>query len=146
MRYRVALLASLTIATACAGHHAAPATAGAAPAPAADRRAPRADRNTITADEISQYGATFSNLYDYVNSRHPDWFTSGNSMATLRNYQIQVFVDGQRFGSDPSYMRQIPLRGIALARRISSSEAEGKYGTDNNAGAIEVWTRLDLVR
>ena len=148
MRHRVAILATLVVAAGCAGHQAGPATAdtGGGGVQAQQRRAPRADQHTITAEEIAQNGGNFSNLYDYVSSRHSDWFTSANSMATLRNYPIQVFVDGQRFGTDPSYMRQIPLRGIALARRISASEAESKYGTDNNAGAIEVWTRLELVR
>ncbi len=117
--------------------------AGCARSRTSDPGLPQPDRKTITAAELKEYGKTFSNLYDYVNSRHSDWLDMNNPVTETGHFAVMVYLDGQRFGSDPTAMHQITLDNVALARRLTPSEAEIKYGEDNNAGAIEVWSSLD---
>ncbi len=131
MRKAFVVLAMLSVAG-CAGHR------------TGNYGLPHADRRTITAAELQQYGTMFSNLYDYVNSRHNDWLDNPPLTAAGR-FDVKVYVDGNRFGMDPTALQKISLDAVALARRLTASEAEIKYGNDNNAGAIEVWTSLDRV-
>lgn len=138
--------AAVVVLAGCAGHHGASASADSTGAAPAAPRGPRADRSTITEDELRQFGQPFNNLLDYINSRHNDWLRNPIGNATFAGYNIQIYYDGTRFGTDPTALRQIPIRNVALAKRLSPSEAEGRYGTNNNAGAIEVWSSLDRVR
>ncbi|OGU01153.1 MAG: hypothetical protein A2085_02310 [Gemmatimonadetes bacterium GWC2_71_10] len=163
----------MALAAACASSQARPEGAAAAPeagvAPAQGAQATvqprrvRADRTTITQEEIAQNGQASATLYDFVIARHNDWLRStgggrmtqsvGNMDASAgpvssasRAVSVTVYIDGIRFGVNPEALRNIPLRTVALARRLSPSEAQAKYGSDNDAGTIEVWTSLDRVR
>lgn len=128
------------------GNAAAASGDSAAPEP---RRQVNRDRNAITRDELEANNVTAGTLYDYILSRHSDWlraaggrFTGGAAGAR----GISVYVDGQRYGSNPESARGIPITAVYLARRLSASEAAAKYGMDNNAGAIEVFTSAQTVR
>ncbi len=134
MRKAMMVLAMLFTAAGCAAHHTNESYG-----------LPHPDRETITAAELEQYGTMFSNLYDYVNSRHNDWLYNP-PLSAVGHFDVGVYLDGNRFGNDPTAMQKISLHVVALARRLTSSEAEIRYGNDNNAGAIEVWTSLERVQ
>lgn len=160
-RRRLAVIA-LAASAACSGSQARPETAaapsdsaaavaGAPAAAAADSgrerqpRRQRRDRNVITREEIEELGRGHASLYDFVVSQHFEWLrTAGARLRTTR--PISVYVDGVRWGESPETMRQIPLTGVYMARRLGPSEAAGKYGMDNNSGTVEVFTSADRVR
>ena len=132
------------------------------PAATLPERQPRADRNTITIEEIERDGRASTTLYEFVVVRHNDWLRSvsggriiqGPGWVDARNARTQydvlnpavtvtVYVDGIRFGGNTESLRGVLLGNVLLARRLSPSEAQAKYGLDNQAGAIEVFTRRD---
>lgn len=118
----------------------------AAPQP---RRQVNRDRNAITREELEENNATAGSLYDYILSRHSDWLRSAGgrfSGGATGARGISVYLDGQRYGSNPEAARGIPATSVYLARRLSASEAAAKYGMDNNAGSIEVFTSAQAVR
>lgn len=118
----------------------------AAPQP---RRQVNRDRNVITREEIEADAATAGTLYDYIISRHSDWLRAAGgrfSGGVGSTRGITVYLDGQRYGMNPEATRQIPITSVYLARRLSASEAAAKYGMDNNAGTIEVFTSAQAVR
>ena len=153
---------ALVLITACSRSQAAPETAATprdsalAPGPTAqpgptatvpERRRSYPDRYAITQEELQQEARGIANLYDYVVSRHNDWMrASGSGRMPSAMRSITVYLDGIRFGGSPESLRQIPIAGVYLARRLSPSEAEAKYGLDNNAGTIEIFTSRDRVR
>jgi hypothetical protein len=173
MTYRIVALAAALL-SACAGSSSRAGGSAAAPAPAArdtmgaaqggptatvsQQRRIRADRNTITREEIAETGQGSASLYDFVVARHNEWLRSGGGSRLVyqpgqaaaedqgRSVSVTVYVDGVRFGANTESLRGIPLATVALARRLSASEAQNKYGLDNNAGTIEVWTSLERVR
>jgi hypothetical protein len=150
IRRPVALLA-LALLTACAGGQPAPgatAAAGGDSARPAARRV-RADSRTITREEIDQYGTGLSNLYEFILRRHSDWLrsTTGRLPGAAGGAPgISVYLDGSRYGDTPDATRSIPLNSVMLVRRLGASEAEGRYGSNNNYGTIEVWTSLERMR
>lgn len=124
------------------------AAAGDSAAPQPRRQVSR-DRNVITREEIEANSVTAGSLYDYIVSRHSDWLRSAGGrfsggVAGARG--ITLYVDGQRYGTSPETARGIPISSVYLARRLSASEAAAKYGMDNNAGTIEVFTNAQAVR
>jgi hypothetical protein len=124
------------------------AATGDSAAPQPRRQASR-DRNAITREELEANNVTAGSLYDYIVSRHSDWLRSAGgrfSGGATGARGISVYVDGQRYGSTPESARGIPISSVYLARRLSASEAAAKYGMDNNAGTIEVFTSAQAVR
>lgn len=116
----------------------------AAPQP---RRQVNRDRNAITREELNANNVTAGTLYEYILSRHSDWLrATGGRLGGGGGRGISVYVDGQRYGSNPESTRGIPISSVYLARRLSASEAAAKYGMDNNAGTIEVFTTAQAVR
>ncbi|OGU01152.1 MAG: hypothetical protein A2085_02300 [Gemmatimonadetes bacterium GWC2_71_10] len=111
-------------------------------------RRPRYDRYVVTAEELAEQARGMTNLYDYVITRRNDWIRAagGGRLRGGASRMVSVYVDGIRFGSSPDAMRQIPVGGVYLARRLGASEAAAKYGLDNNAGTIEIFTSQDRVR
>lgn len=154
------LIAGLALAAAACGSSqprpetaAAPSDSGAAvvaPATTPDSaarpsRRPRRNRDVITREEIDELGRGAASLYDFIVGQHFDWLRApGGRLRTTR--PISVYVDGTRWGNSPETMRQIPLAQVYMARRLSSSEAQAKYGLDNNSGTIEIFTSPDRVR
>lgn len=142
--------AALALVCACSSSQARPGdTASGDSADAAPRRTMNRDRNVITRAEIDEATTVAGSLYDYIISRHSDWLrTTGGRMSPAgpSSRSITVYVDGQRYGMNPETTRQIPINSVYLARRLSPSEAAAKYGLDNNAGTIEVFTSPASVR
>lgn len=130
---RLALLAASAMTVACgsAGASAASTGEGGAPAPAARR-----DRTVITADDIRATSEV--NLYDIVQRLHPEWLTP-HTAATAANPSPQpaVYLGSQRAGT-VDVLRQFAANAVASLKFYSSSEAQARFGSNNQNGVIQI--------
>ena len=97
--------------------------------------APRHSAGVITADELTQTGA--SNLYDAIQRLRPQWLTSSRIRRGGSGDDLQVYLDATRYGQMSS-LRSISLGGVQEIRYFNASEATNRYGTGHTGGAILV--------
>jgi hypothetical protein len=101
--------------------------------------APRRDANLITSEELSS--SVSSTLYDAVRALRPAWMMRNRptAMNPRQQGELQVYVDGTRFGNIES-LRQLTPQGVASVRFHSPGSAEAKFGPGHLSGAIEIIT------
>jgi hypothetical protein len=141
MRQPITFVAAalLLLLPACAGRTAA--GGGAAPR----------DRRVIALAELSEAIAqNVSNLDQLVRTRRPEWLRAtpqqtgvAGPMAPSNVTQVSqlvVWMDNQRLGG-PEVLRTIPLTSVSEVRLLSASEAEARFGLNNQGGAIMVTGR-----
>jgi len=88
------------------------------------------DPDRITGDQIQEGLANgLGNAYDLVARLHPNWLRSQGRQS------VQVWMDNQRMGGVSS-LRNMSLSGLASIRYLRPSEAQARYGLDNQGGAI----------
>lgn len=104
-------------------------------------REARSSANVVTAEELE--AATESNMYDFVRSRRPGWFQRARPTTIAGaggSHPLLVYMDGTRLGAIES-LRTVTPSSLRLARFLSSSEAQLRFGTGHLNGAIELLTR-----
>ena len=86
-----------------------------------------------------------SNLYEVVQRLHPDWLVQRNSTTagtaigrtTTTDSDIQVFIGSQHAGNT-DILKQLAINGIESLKYFSASEAQGRFGSGNLNGVIQV--------
>lgn len=93
----------------------------------------------LTAEEIMSVSA--SNMYDVIRVRRSRWLRRAATRPTAfpgrGDAQVVVYLDGQRFG-EADMLRQITPASVQIARFLTASEAEMKYGSNLLGGVIEI--------
>jgi hypothetical protein len=139
MRRALGWLVVVSIAAACGGNKGATDTVTPQAAPAA-RRGARHQANLVTADEIHAQGGT--NLREILQGLRPAWFRVLPTRVTGSGVSadpVTLYLDGRRVGTAAN-LGDIPVVSVQMVRFYSASEAQGRFGMDNLAGAIEVTT------
>ena len=98
---------------------------------------PRRDVNVITSEELAQ--APEGDLYGAIKRLRPSFFgTRGVTSPAVGTVPevIQVYIDGSRASLDG--LSQIRPAEVKEVRRLSSSEATQRYGTNHTMGALVV--------
>jgi hypothetical protein len=100
---------------------------------------PRMRSTLITSEEIRQRGP-YSNLFDLVQSLRPRWVLSqGPDSFVGAQGQVQVHVDGNRFGN-VAVLRRLSPAGVTSIRWVPPIEAGARYGIGHSHGVIIVST------
>lgn len=123
MSIRYAYLIALASVVGCA-------STGSAPGPARNRA-------VLTEEEI--VGAKVTSAYDVIERLRPLWLRSRgeSSINTPGTAFPTVYVDSQRYG-ELSTLRNILASHVSVMRFLTGPEAQGRYGLQNTAGAIDV--------
>jgi hypothetical protein len=99
----------------------------------------RRTRDQISREELSEMSAM--SLYEVVQRIHPEWLQSRNQVGGGRNTStasvVQVYMDTQRLGT-VDMLRQISVNAAASLRYYSAADAQARFGTGNNGGAIQI--------
>ncbi len=99
--------------------------------------APEFQERTLTAAEIGRVDVRTA--FDAIQLLRPQFLSwsrgSGYGYGRLRVYIDHVPASG------PEALRTIPAMTVSSIRLLRSYEATFEYGTNNNAGALEVLTR-----
>jgi hypothetical protein len=99
--------------------------------------ATRRSTNVITAQELSETGAT--NVYQAVQMLRPTWLR-GRPRGSMRQggrEEVVVYLDNNRYG-DISSLQQLSLGGIVEIQHFDASEATNRFGTGHAGGAIVI--------
>lgn len=84
----------------------------------------------------------YTNLYDAVASRRPDWLRPmGGDRGVGGSPVVGVFLEGQRLGHGPEYLRELRPGDVVALRHIPASESLHTYGFDWAWGGIVVTLR-----
>lgn len=117
--------------------------------------APKPASNIITADEIAKVNV--QNVYEAIQKLRPSMFrqrqvASANGQggvaadapartgSAVTSGEVVVYADGTRLGPLEN-LRQIAASSVASVRYYSASEAQLKWGSGHQGGAIEVITK-----
>jgi hypothetical protein len=120
----VALVALLTLASACVGNR-----------PAAAR--PRADHNVITREELlSKY---YSTAYDAVAALHSNWLQTKGPDSFVSPTQVWVYVDNTKVGGIETLRLLVPT-SISYIRYFDGISASARWGLGHGQGVIFVST------
>ncbi len=95
----------------------------------------------ITEAEIDS--VHLSTAYDVIHKLRPQFLADRGKMTLHPNdppVQVRVYVDNQFYG-DVSTLRGILTGTIESIRYYSGSEAQYKYGANNAAGVIAIFTK-----
>lgn len=101
---------------------------------------PPRNESIITGEELRN--STYTNLFDYIQSRRPRWLER-NYSAVLRPDRVTtvaVFMDNQEFGG-PDALRQLPVSAAVEVRYYGPSEAQAQFGPGYLNGVIQVLSR-----
>lgn len=93
--------------------------------------------NVVTAEELSR--TPTMNLYDALGRIRPSFFRSRDVQTTSHPIiePVQVYLDGQRTeGLDA--LRQIMADAVQEVRFYEPQDANTRFGTGNNGGAMDV--------
>ena len=132
-------LAMLLLLPGCAGRSAR--GAGAAPS----------DRRVIAPAELQEaMSQNVANVEQLVRTRRPEWLRATPQQTGVAGpmaprtmtqvSQLTVWMDNQRLGG-PDVLRTIPLSSVSEVRLLSASEAEARFGLNNQGGAIVITGR-----
>jgi hypothetical protein len=109
----------------------------ATPATSSSPQGPRRDVNVITSEELAQ--TPEGDLYGAIKRLRPSFFATRGvtspGVGTVPEV-IQVYIDGSRASLDG--LSQIRPAEVKEVRRLSSSEATQRYGTNHTMGALVV--------
>jgi len=133
-------VAMLLLLPGCAGRSAA-GTAGAAPT----------NRRVIAPAELQEaMSQNVANLEQLVRTRRPEWLRATPQQTGVAGpmapstmtqvSQLTVWMDNQRLGG-PEVLRTIALSSVSEVRLLSASEAEARFGLNNQGGAIVITGR-----
>jgi hypothetical protein len=93
----------------------------------------------LMAEEIMSVSA--STMYDVIRIRRSQWLRRAATRPTAfpgrEGAQVVVYLDGQRFG-DAETLKQITPASVQVARFLTASEAEMKYGSNLLGGVIDL--------
>lgn len=109
------------------------------PRPGASTR--QEDPNLVTTEELRT--AFTINLYDFLRSRRPMWFSRARPSTILPGSEpgVTVFLDNIRFGNILS-LRQLTTASVTAVRFYGRTSAEAQFGPGYLGGVIQVVTRL----
>jgi len=98
---------------------------------------PAGNSRVITAEELKD--APYSNLYDLIAARRPQWL---RSYVTSEGQRVapEVLLGSRELGG-PDALRQIPLSSVAQVRYYERSEAQAQFGPEHENGVIRVESR-----
>lgn len=99
------------------------------------------DASTITESEIDSSHS--STAYDVIHKLRPQFLIPRGTLSldpAVGPALPRVYVDDQLYG-DASTLRGILVGTIESIRFYSASEAQYKYGHDNSAGVIAIFTK-----
>jgi hypothetical protein len=96
------------------------------------------NRNVIREAEIR--AANASDVYQLVRERRPQWFSTRGPTSLRTQLPLAVYVEGVRSGSIEA-LHDYQLNDVVELRYLSGPEATQLYGTNNAAGAIQVFLR-----
>jgi hypothetical protein len=100
------------------------------------------NRRVIALEELrSTASQSFTNLYDFISSRRSEWLHPVPTGVRGRIGYPVVWLDNQRLGG-LEMLRTLSLNSVVEVRFLTPSEAQGRLGLDNTAGAILALTRL----
>lgn len=99
----------------------------------------RPDRNVITLPEVQ--AARIDNAYELVRTLHPMWLRKRGSYEG----EIVVYLNEARLGG-PEALRHVETTNIAWIRYYDPGAANFKFGSGHQHGAIQVSTKLAVVR
>jgi len=100
----------------------------------------RGSSDLITQEEIQ--GASVGTAFEVVEQLRPRWLRT-RGRTSIRNPEAGlawVYVDGVRFGRIED-LHQLSRDTVIEMRRLSASQAQTRFGTDHDGGAILVVTR-----
>lgn len=97
------------------------------------------DRERLTREQLEEHPA--SNLYDVIRNERPSWLRSMSSsrMGASALGPI-VYLDGQPLG-EVEVMRSMATSTVESVRRLSASQAQGRYSMGDARVVIEVVSR-----
>lgn len=112
---------------------------------------PASDRHVIALAELQEAMAqNVGNVEQLVRTRRPEWLRATPQQTGVagpmaprtmtQTSQLTVWMDNQRIGG-PDVLRTIPLSSVSEVRLLSPSEAEARFGLNNQGGAIVVTGR-----
>ncbi len=96
--------------------------------------------NTLTAEEIAKAHAI--TLYDAIAKLRANFLTNRGRMTinTEASALPAVYRDGSYFGTLET-LKSIPAADVQLVRLYRPSEFQGRFGSDNAGGVIDVTSR-----
>jgi hypothetical protein len=112
----------------------------------------RSSADTITEQEIA--GSTATNAYQLIQNLRPRWLQDRGQQSLrtatrqgidgpveeMATASIIVYLDGLRLGSAPA-LRDVSVRDLASAERLSAAEATQRFGGGHPHGAILLTTK-----
>lgn len=97
---------------------------------------PRSSSSSIGTEELQQDGAM--DLYTLIQRRRPQWLQNRAPTTAQGRQQIAVILDGVRQQGSLEVLRSMRAGEVQEVRFLNARDATTRYGTDMNAGAIEV--------
>lgn len=97
----------------------------------------------IEADELASIEDSYTDLYELVNERRPQWLDPRGPVSVREDPTAQlpvVFVEGSERGL-PETLRRISVTDVGRVEYLNPGEATNRYGTGYPGGVIEVTLR-----
>jgi hypothetical protein len=127
----LACVAVLALATGCASTGGTSASTGATTSES---------RNLLTATQLATAGDI--NLYDAVNSLRPVFLRARPAPGTkLGTVVPTVYLDGLELREGLEALKSLHARNVQEVRFLEAQQANSRFGTQNNAGALLVTSK-----
>lgn len=97
----------------------------------------------LEADELASIEDSYTDLYELVNERRPQWLDPRGPVSVRDDPTAQlpvVFVEGSERGL-PETLRNIPVTDVGRVEFLTPGEATNRYGAGYPGGVIEVTLR-----
>jgi len=97
----------------------------------------------IEAEELDSIEDSYTDLYELVNERRPQWLDPRGPVSAGVDPTAQlpvVFVEGSERGL-PETLRSIPVTDVGRVEYLDPGQATNRYGTGYPGGVIEVTLR-----
>lgn len=95
------------------------------------------DRLVFSELDLSLSGKS---AYDVIDELRPDWLQRRGRTSIKNPEEINVYLEGTEYGTIDA-LHDISAENVELAERLSSGEAQFRFGPGNTQGAIVIQLR-----